>query len=273
MKLTKKGYLIAIDIDDTLAYNTDIFDTKAISLLKEIKDYNYVILTTGRPFRGTVKIYNELNLNTPVINYNGSLIHIPNDPTFPKFMNTVKKEHIIDIYENNKDDFVNIFSEIEDDLYLLKLQDDIKAYMHIDPDKLHIGDLKDILKEDPNGAICFTHKGSEERLTNYVNSHYKDELFIRFYHNDRYAVSEIYPVSTSKGNALKKVIDYYHVPFEKTISIGDGHNDISMFEVTNIKVGMANGHPDLLKHANTITKAVWENGVYEFLKDFFYKED
>ena len=270
MEIKKKGYLIAIDIDDTLAYNTDTFDTKAIELLKDISKYNYVILTTGRPFRGTVKIYNELKLTTPVVNYNGSLVHSPYDPNFPKFMNTVRKEAIIDIYENNKKDFVNIFSEIEDDLYLLKLQDDIKAYMHIDPNLLHVGDLKDTLPSDPNGAICFTYKGSEERLTNYVNSKYKDELFIRFYHNNTYAVSEIYPVSTSKGNGLKKVIDYYHVPFEKTISIGDGHNDIAMFEVTNIKVGMANGHPDLLKYATVITKPVWENGVYEFLKEFFY---
>ena len=270
MKIKKKGYLIAIDIDDTLAYNTDIFDTKAVELLKDISKHNYVILTTGRPFRGTVKIYNELGLNTPIVNYNGSLIHSPKDPNFKKIMVTVPKEAILDIYENNKDEFINIFSEVEDDLYLLRMQDDIKGYLHINPETLHLGELKDILHDNPNGAICFTKKGSEERLTNYVNTHYNDKLLIRFYHNDRYAVSEIYSKYISKGYGLQKVIDYYHVPFEKTISIGDGHNDIAMFEVTNIKVGMANGHPDLLKHANVITKSVYENGVYEFLKEFFY---
>lgn len=270
MEIKKTGYLIAVDIDDTLAYNTNNFDLQAIELLKDISKNNYVILTTGRPFRGTINVYNELKLNTPVINYNGSLVHSPNDPNFKKRMITVKKEAIIDIFENNKDDFINIFSEIEDDIYLYKIQDDIKDYMHIDPNKLHIGELKDILPTDPNGAICFTKKGSEERLTNYVNSHYKDELMIRFYHNEQYAVSEIYSPLTSKGNALKQVIDYYHVPFDKTISIGDGHNDISMFMETKYRIGMANGHPDLLRYATFITKSVRENGVYYFLKDFFY---
>ena len=59
------------------------------------------------------------------------------------------------------------------------------------------------------------------------------------------------------------------MPFEKTIAIGDGHNDIELFENVNISVAMANSHKDLLKNAKYITKSVSEHGVYYFLKDFF----
>ena len=108
-------------------------------------------------------------------------------------------------------------------------------------------------------------------MLKYIEDTFNGKLKLRFWHHEHYVISEIYNPLTTKGNALQKIIDYYKVPFDKTISIGDGNNDIEMFKVTNVKVAMGNSHPTLISHATHQAKAVSENGVYHFLKEFFFE--
>lgn len=269
----KKGYLIAIDLDGTLLEGLDGYNEECFSYLKKLAKENYVIIATGRPWRGSSMFYNLLELKTPIINYNGALIHNPHDKSFQKVFISVDKEDAIKILNDNLDLFDNVFCEIEDEIYIYKEpNDDVDAYLHSMGSPLNIGNFKDTLKRDPNGIIAFSPLGTEERLSDYINNNFDGRLKLRFWHHWRYVISEIYNPNTTKGNALKKIIDYYHIPYEKTISIGDGNNDIEMFKVTNIKVAMGNSHPTTTMHANFLAKPVSENGVYHFLKDFFEGE-
>lgn len=265
----KKGYLIAIDLDGTLIQGFDNYDKLSFDLLKEISKENYVVIATGRPLRSSKYYYELLNLNTPIINYNGALVHHPLDKNFKKSMITVNKNDVIKILSDNKHLIDNIFCEVEDDIFLYKKQDEINNYLHLDGGQLFTGDFKETLNENPNGAIVFSKVGSQKELEEYLLKEFKGNLKIRFWDDSRYVVSEIYSPETSKANGLSRIIDYYNIPFEKTISIGDGHNDIEMFNVTKYSVAMGNSHPELLKHATHITNSVNDNGVYHFLKDFF----
>lgn len=265
----KKGYLIAIDLDGTLIQGFDNYDKLSFELLKEIAKENYVVIATGRPLRSSKHYYDLLNLNTPIINYNGALVHHPTDKSFKKSMITVNKQDVIKILSDNKNLIDNIFCEVEDDIFLYRKQDEINSYLHLDGGELFVGDFKDTLKDNPNGAIVFSKIGSEQELEKYLINEYNGNLRIRFWDDSRYVVSEIYNPLTSKANGLKRIIEYYNIPYEKTISIGDGHNDIEMFNITKYSVAMGNSHPELLQHATHITKSVQENGVYHFLKDFF----
>lgn len=271
MEIKKCGYLIAVDLDGTLLYGLNGKDEKAFPLLKEIAKKNYVIITTGRPLRGSINYYNELNLTTPIINYNGAIIQNPTDKNFPKQIVTVSKDSIIDIYNNNKESFVNIFSEIEDDIYLLKMQDNINDYLHVENGNIHLGPLDETLKDDTNGAIGFLKKGTFDKIKEYVNKKYQNTLLVRYWPHYLFDIVEIYSPKTSKGDAIKKIIDYYHVPFEKTIAIGDGHNDLDMFKATYHHIAMGNGHPELKEKASFVTLDVTENGVYHYLVKEFVK--
>lgn len=267
--MNKSGYLIAIDLDGTLIQGFDNYDRLSFQLLKELAKSNYVVIATGRPLRSSKYYYDLLELKTPIINYNGALVHNPSDKNFPKTMINVDKKDIISILENNLDIIDNIFCEVEDEIYLHKKQDEINGYLHIDGGNLHVGNLSEILPENPNGAIVFSKPHSEIKLEKYLTEHFQGKLNIRFWDDAHYVVSEIYSPKTTKANGLKRIMDYYNIPFEKTISIGDGHNDIEMFNVTKYSVAMANSHKLLLEHASKITKSVANHGVYYFLKEFF----
>ena len=62
-------------------------------LLKKVVEKGHqVIITTGRPYRMSKDFYRELGLNTPMINFNGSLTHLPDQVwNFEKCLTVDKK--------------------------------------------------------------------------------------------------------------------------------------------------------------------------------------
>lgn len=267
--MIKQPYIIAIDLDGTVVSNFDDYDKISFELLKQLKKDNYIVIATGRPYRSSKYFYDLLELNTPIINYNGALVHNPNDKNFKKIKISVDRNNIIKLLNDNKNIIFDIFCEVEDDIYLWKEDKKIENYLHLDGGILHLGNFEETLTEDPNGAIIFSHIGSENQLNNYINNNFNGDLKIRFWPINDFVVSEIYSPMTSKANGLAKVCEYYGISNDRLISFGDGHNDIEMIEYSKIGVAMANSNQELLKIANHITKNVNENGVYHFLKEFF----
>lgn len=268
----KKDYLIAIDLDDTLVYEFDKYDKVSFELLKTLSKTNYVVIATGRPYRSSKYYYDLLELNTPIINYNGALVHHPFDKRFECSKITIDKNVVIELLEDNKDIIHNIFCEVADDIFLLKQTKEVLPFLHQEGGTLTIGHFRDTLMENPNGAIVMTNKGTEHILENYIKTKYRGTLNIRYWNVQNVAVAEIYSPLTSKGNALKLVSNYYNIPQSKIIAIGDGHNDIEMISYANYGVAMANAHPELLEVAKYKTDTIHNNGVYKFLYDFFYNE-
>jgi hydroxymethylpyrimidine pyrophosphatase-like HAD family hydrolase len=170
--------------------------------------------------------------------------------------------------DDNHDSIETVFCEIEDDIYVHKVTPFINPYLHSEGGRTTIGDLKEHLPSNPNGAIIFSVLGSEKTLTDYIEKEFNRRIKIRFWHVNEVVVSEFYSPNTSKANAIQKVCDYYNIPQDKVIAIGDGHNDIEMIEYAKYGVAMENSHPDLLKVAKYKTKSVKEHGVYYFLKHF-----
>ena len=184
---------------------------------------------------------------------------------------TIDRQVVIALIEEQKDILINVFCEIEDEIFLWKHTTEIIPYLHLEGGLLSTGSMNDILHGDPNGAIVLSKEGSEQEFENYLKDKYQDQISIRFWHSLGMVVSEIYSPKTSKGAALKMVAEYYSIPQERIIAIGDGHNDIEMLEYAGIGVAMENSHPDLLKTAKHLTTTLDNNGVYQFLKNYFHK--
>lgn len=261
-----KDYLIAVDLDGTLITGFDNYDKKSFRLLKRLAKDNYVVISTGRPLRSSKYYYDLLKLKTPIANYNGALLHHPNDLNFPKTMISINRFDLFKFMKDNEDILETVFCEIEDDIYLYKETEYIQPYLHAEGANLTIGDLTKTLQSNPNGAIIFSKLGSEAQLINYVEENFQGRIKIRIWYTKTVVVSEFYSPLTSKANALQKICEYYHIPKEKIIAIGDGHNDIEMIEYAHFGIAMGNAHPELKKVAKYHTTSVKEHGVYHALK-------
>ncbi len=263
-------HLIALDLDGTLMLDFSHYDLETINYLKKLIDLGHiVIIATGRPLRSSYFVYKALGLTTPIINYNGALVTNPTDKNYPITDFRVKLSELKDILEFSKEGLINAFAEIYDTIYVNEYNDKIHDFLHVDGGTLIEGSISETLPDDPHGCLMFVTNDMVEKLQHYVAKKYYQTLRSRYWSIGNYNIVEIYNISVNKGSGIKDAISYYKIDPKNTIAIGDGHNDIEMFQNVNTRVAMANAHPDLLPYATTTTSKFDEQGVLKFLRTYF----
>ncbi len=266
-------YLIALDLDGTILYDFDSLSETLCEFMKRVQDMGHkIVIATGRPYRSSKFVYEHFNLNTPIINYNGGLITHPRDKSFKEVNYTIDKKYIIDIFENNLIHIRNAFSEVYDSIYLYKEEKAIEPLLHTNgATDIVVGNLKDTLKDNPNGFIIICKQGHGEIVKKYIDNKYKGLVCCRIWNlkGEFDSILEIYTPESNKGLALEHVANHLGFNRDQIIAIGDGHNDIEMIEYAKIGVCVKNAHPKLLEVADIVLDYTSsENAVYRFLSSF-----
>jgi len=262
-------YLISLDLDGTLLYDWETITKPTLNYLLNLKkDGHKLVIATGRPFRSSERFHKLLELDTPILNYNGGLVTSKMDPDFKEYSLTVKKEYVIDIFENTKEYIKNAFAEVKDDIYLLHDTEEIRPLIHFfNGARLFVGDFRDTLDKDTNGSIILAKEGQGKYIEDYVAKHYKGKVLSRNWGSDYDFIIELFTPETNKGCGLKYVADYLGFKQENVIAFGDGHNDIEMIEYAGLGISMKNGHEQLKEVADIILDQTnKEDGVINFLK-------
>lgn len=79
---------------------------------------------------------------------------------------------------------------------------------------------------------------------------------------------EILNINASKGTALDHIMDAYGISKNEVLVIGDGNNDVTMFELTNNSVAMGNASDYVKSKAKHVTQNIEDDGFYNALKEF-----
>lgn len=77
----------------------------------------------------------------------------------------------------------------------------------------------------------------------------------------------------SKKNAIQILADKLGIKQEEIIVMGDGGNDISMFECAGLKIAMANAEPYLKEKADFVTTSNNDSGVAKAIQKFIFDGD
>lgn len=100
--MTKK--MIAVDLDGTLLNGESKLSDFTKETIKKIsKKGHHVVIATGRPYRMAKDFYDQLELETPMINFNGSLTHLPGRAWQHEKCLTVDKKYLLDIVKRKED--------------------------------------------------------------------------------------------------------------------------------------------------------------------------
>lgn len=83
-------------------------------------------------------------------------------------------------------------------------------------------------------------------------------------HTSYYA--EIYSSNATKGTALSAVADYLSVSKDEIACIGDGENDITMFQASGLRFAMGNAVSDLKSMADVVVSSNNHDGVAEAVR-------
>ena len=97
--MTKKK-MIALDLDGTLLRSDNTISDYTVETLKKIQEKGHkVVIATGRPYRMALEHYKRLELETPMISFNGSLTHLPEKKWDFEHSVTIDKKYILDVLD------------------------------------------------------------------------------------------------------------------------------------------------------------------------------
>lgn len=272
MILLVQRYLIAVDLDGTLLTEDKQITPKTKLMIRHLIDQGHiVVIATGRSNRMSILYYDELGLNTPLINSNGALIHHPNDKNWGEYHQPLDMKTAQDILEigyslNSR----NLLAAVYDDVIVERFDEHIINFYEAGSDsgKVMIGPVKDKLQEEPTLMLVYPDVELLDELTNHLNDVHAETVDHRNW-GSPFHIIEIMNKSMNKAVALKKVADYYSIPRERIMAFGDETNDLHMIEYAGIGVVMENGVDELKGIADHITKSNEEDGVAVFLSDYF----
>ena len=261
-------YLIALDMDGTLLNKKHVISSETSEYLRKLnKEGHIIVIASGRPVRGIMPFYNELELTTPIICYNGAYIYPGTNKDFPEYRFSFPKEIVLDIIKQiGYDKLENVILETNEDIYLLQNNDALDIFFSKKNMCVHLGPIEKTLTEDTM-TVLFQVKdhSNNEFIRNIVEKY--EGLKFRFWSGKWTEISEIYFEKINKGDALKSIAEFYNIPLERVVSFGDANNDIELIQVGKYGYAMKNGDEELKQYATRITEFTNdEDGVIKELQ-------
>jgi len=271
-----KQHLIALDLDGTL-----LTDKKEISPASKqmiqlaIEQGHIVVIATGRPHRASIDYYSELELNSPMINFNGALVHHPKNPNWTVSHVPLPKDTAYNIVNTCYDLNVrNILAEVQDQVFLDQYDEDILNIFRATLPKhmkgqepFHIGSLLQQLKADPTSLLIHPDKEHIHLLRDHLNDHHAEMIEHRKW-GAPWDIIEIVKKGINKAVGLKRLSEYYSIPKERIIAFGDEDNDLEMLDYAGMGIAMGNAIDELKSVAKETTLSNEDDGIAVFLEEF-----
>ena len=287
--------LLAIDLDGTLLNSAKRISGPTAMALRRAADEQgvRVVLASARPPRSVMPFHVELNLDTPMINYNGALVYDPSDQRVvmhrPLPLRTARR--IVRLARASYPR-VLISAEILDRWYTDRTDQDYAtetARQHA-PDLVAPIDLwlteavtKLLLLGDPRRlsqiaeAVLASQEGGEvrmgqnllgglepaRRLGPALERQADQERFaheVAMIQTEDFLLQIMHP-TVSKALALRTVAAELAVPRERVMAIGDNANDVGMLQWAGVGVAVANAAAPALAVANLVTADHDDDGV------------
>lgn len=79
---------------------------------------------------------------------------------------------------------------------------------------------------------------------------------------------DVTALAANKGDALTSLAEYLNIPLAQTAAIGDGGNDVAMFQRAGFAIAMGQADPAVQAHADAVTASNADDGVAKAIERF-----
>lgn len=259
--------LILIDLDGTLLDSASEISAESRATVKQCARAGIrVVIATARPPRSSRGFYDQLQLDTPSIHYNGALVYDFAQETallhhpIPGPLAAELSQSALEI-----DPSAIISLEVSDRWFINRRSEHLVTKTErigFVPD--YVGDLERYY-EEPVTKILISFPGAEEHEAEaLLKSKFGGRLtFTR----SEESLLQVMNGGVSKGMAARFVMHRLGVAKEEAAAIGDAPNDIPMFEVVGLSIAMQNGYPEVRSAADHVTLGNDEDGAAAAIRD------
>lgn len=268
---------VFIDIDDTVMNSQREITENTKKVIKECeKEGIKIILTSGRSRLDTLKYQKEIGASPYIISSNGAdAWDVEEEKEI--YSEPISKQVVIKLLEYAKKNNCKISLN-----YNLELVMNQIFYPDEEDKKRTLEELTKLVEKE-NIVQCVMANKEIEEMVKFKEYLSKDIPEVKIENESKrlkdlnlkpssHYYCDITSSSVSKGKAVRAMCEYLNVSKENIATIGDGENDISMFEETIHSVAMGNAIQKVKEKANIVTNTNDEEGVANFLKTILNKK-
>lgn len=247
-----KIHLVAIDLDGTLLNSDKEITQTTATILRSAREQAGVkiVLATARPPRSVMPFYDLLDLDTPMINYNGALVI---DPTcqhvlMHKPIPAKISRGIIQLARRTYPD-VLVSGEVMDHWFTDRFD---PAY-NTETGRLFPPDRVEPVENWADQSMTkLLLLGKPQRLREVCQAvHQAFPHQVNIVQTEDYLL-QIMHATVSKAQALRVVAGEMRLRRKQVMAIGDNANDVGMLQWAEIAVAMENASPQALAVADHV---------------------
>ena len=257
---------VITDVDGTLVTNEKILTPRAQAAVARLRARGIIFsIISSRPPRGLRMLISPLEIAAPVAGFNGGIVATPDF--------TVISEHLLPARLARR--AVDMLDAREAQVWVFSGQDWLVRYStgpYVGLEERTVG-FGPTIVEDLNPFL--------DTVAKIVGVSIDSKLLARCEHDMRTILADQATVALSqpyyldvtsplanKGAALSEIAKRLGVPLAEVVTIGDGANDIAMFERSGLSIAMGNAAPQVQRAADLVTESNSEDGFATAIERF-----
>lgn len=266
-----KKKLIAIDLDGTTLNDQSILTNKTIKTLQNIESLgHHIAIVTGRPYRTSKHIYEQLHIANPLVNFNGALCHIPENPSW---LNAYQ----VQLDMNIAIDMSKYFSRLDANLMIFEGKDHYYSTSEnlpispFFPDKTApiLLEQNTVPHTSPIAITLFSGIEKQSQMKEQLQKRYGNTIEVRTWGGSLPCL-EVVSTGVQKAMGVEQVAKSFNIQQEDIMAFGDEENDREMIEYAGHGVAMQNAIPYIKSIADDVTPFTNDqDGLALYLEDYF----
>lgn len=255
--------LIAIDLDDTLLRTDLTISERARRAIRQASAQGiHVTLATGRMFPSALPFAQELQLNLPLITYQGALVkYADGREVYHRPIPLGEARRLVEFlapYHYHVKVYLN------DRLYMEKDSPEGQRYVALARVPISLVDhLPDVLSQEPTKIVAIAEPAQLDGLALDVRREFGNTVHVT---KSKATFLEFSHPRATKGIALQYLAQSLGIEAQEVMAIGDSPNDLDMLEYAGWGVAMANAVQEVRQIARYVTLSNDDDGVAEAIE-------
>jgi Cof subfamily protein (haloacid dehalogenase superfamily) len=258
--------LVAVDLDDTLLDRTRQISPRARHAIRcAVQQGVTVTIATGRMFCSAQPYAAELDLDVPLITYNGALIKCSKTgkTVLHRPLDSSTAAEVLGLFRQRG---WYIQAYVDDVLYVKERDAKARYYEEIaSVTAVPVGERLYSLNGAPTKLLAVAEPEEMQEIAASVRQSFGDRVYIAA---SKAKYLEITNPEVNKGWALAFLAERLGISRAEVMAVGDSLNDLDMVSYAGLGVAMGNAHDEVKAAASAVTSANDADGVAEAIEKY-----
>lgn len=255
----KQPSLIALDLDGTLLDKQWEITPATRRAIWAVRQQGIAVtLATGRMFASSLPYARQLELEIPLITYQGALVQSIDQQQvlYQRFLPLDLTREVIQLAES-WGLVVNAYQD--DQLLAARHSQELAGYLQMAGITAQlVGDLRSYLQRDPIKLLVIGEELQLLELERIARSRWGNLMYIT--RSQPHFLEFLHPEAT-KARGLAALVQQLNLDPADVMVFGDSYNDLEMFAYAGQAIAMGNARPQVQAAADRVTLSNEEDGV------------